>query len=155
MARKNRKRMIEGIVSALKAYDPEKVYLFGSWARGEADRLSDIDLVIVKDTQAGFFHRLQEAAACLPEDWDPERVYLFGSWARGEADRLSDIDLVIVKDTQAGFFHRLKEAAACLPEDWGPVDVLVYTPDELRRMEEEGNAFVEMLLEEGELIYEK
>jgi len=106
MARKNRKRMIEGIVSALKAYDPERVYLFGSWARGEADRLSDIDLVIVKDTQAGFFHRLQEAAACLPEDW-------------------------------------------------GPVDVLVYTPDELRRMEEEGNAFVEMLLEEGVLIYEK
>src|SRR5439155_11484653 len=31
----------------LRRYGVEAAYLFGSWARGEADRLSDIDLIVV------------------------------------------------------------------------------------------------------------
>jgi predicted nucleotidyltransferase len=36
------------LVSALRAYEPESEYLFGSWARAEADDLSDLDLVLIK-----------------------------------------------------------------------------------------------------------
>jgi predicted nucleotidyltransferase len=38
------------LVEALAAYRPIRIYLFGSWASGEPDELSDIDLVIIKRT---------------------------------------------------------------------------------------------------------
>jgi len=37
----------------------------------------------------------------------------------------------------------------------GGVDVLVYTPKEFAEMRREGNAFAEMILEEGALIYDR
>ncbi|MEN6317443.1 MAG: nucleotidyltransferase domain-containing protein [Syntrophaceae bacterium] len=46
---------IKRIVESLKPYEPEKIYLFGSWARGEGDSLSDLDLVLIKKTRVSFF----------------------------------------------------------------------------------------------------
>jgi uncharacterized protein len=87
--------------------------------------------------------------------YEPERLYLFGSWARREEDELSDMDVVVIKDTTTSFFDRLREVSTFLPADIGGLDILVYTPKEFARMRREGNAFVEMILEEGSLIYER
>lgn len=87
--------------------------------------------------------------------YEPERVYLFGSWARGEGDELSDVDLVIVKRTTTPFLERLREVAKLLPLEVGGVDVLVYTPEEFETMQRQGNAFAEMVVEEGQLVYER
>ena len=87
--------------------------------------------------------------------YQPERLYLFGSWARGEEDELSDLDLVVIKQTTDPFWDRLREAARLLPSEIGGVDILVYTPDEFAAMQREGNAFVEMIIEEGRLIYDQ
>ncbi len=57
---------INDIIDRLKSFDPEKIYLFGSWARGEQDELSDIDLVMIQKTEAHFFERLREVARVLP-----------------------------------------------------------------------------------------
>lgn len=35
-------------------YEPEKIILFGSLARGDAHEWSDIDLIVVKDTDASY-----------------------------------------------------------------------------------------------------
>jgi len=85
--------------------------------------------------------------------YDPEKIYLFGSWARGEGDELSDLDLVVIKKTKTPFLKRLREVAGLLPPDMGGIDILVYTPAEFQRMAKEGNAFAEMIIEEGELVY--
>jgi predicted nucleotidyltransferase len=87
------------------------------------------------------------------EPYGAEKIYLFGSRARGEADALSDIDLVLIKHTRARFFNRLREVQRLLPPDIGAVDVLVYTPAEFAAMLADGNAFAEMLVEEGKLIH--
>jgi len=87
--------------------------------------------------------------------YDPERIYVFGSWARGEADELSDLDLVVIKRTTTPFLERLREVARLLPAETGGVDILVYTPDEFETMRRSGNAFVEMVAEEGQLVYER
>lgn len=86
--------------------------------------------------------------------YEPEKIYLFGSWARGEEDELSDLDVVVIKKTDSSFFSRLQEVAKILPDETA-ADVLVYTPEEFREMSEQGNAFAEMILEEGKLIYER
>ena len=41
-------------------YKPEKIILFGSFAYGEPDEESDIDLLIIKKTRKPFFERLYE-----------------------------------------------------------------------------------------------
>ncbi len=87
--------------------------------------------------------------------YQPERMYLFGFWARGEEDELSDLDVVIIRKTESSFFDRLREVAKLLPGNLGGVDILVYTPKEFAAMQKDGNAFAEMILEEGSLIYDR
>lgn len=87
--------------------------------------------------------------------YEPEKVYLIGSWAREEEDELSDFDLVIIKKTHLTFFDRLKEVGKLLSSEAGGIDILVYTPEEFKQMCLQGNAFAEMIIEEGQIIYDK
>lgn len=48
-----------------QTYRPERIVLFGSHARGTADEESDIDLLIVKDTDKPFHKRWAEVAALI------------------------------------------------------------------------------------------
>ena len=59
---------IDRVLKGLMAYEPEKIILFGSMARGDADEYSDIDLIIIKDTDQRFLLRLVEVTAFLPLD---------------------------------------------------------------------------------------
>lgn len=54
------KQEITKIVKALKPYGPKKVVLFGSFARGDYHGLSDLDLIIIKDTPKRFLDRIIE-----------------------------------------------------------------------------------------------
>jgi len=54
--------LIEEIVSG---YQPEKIYLFGSYAIGMQNNDSDIDLFIVKDTFKRKLERNREVRRCI------------------------------------------------------------------------------------------
>jgi predicted nucleotidyltransferase len=89
-------------------------------------------------------------------DYQPEKIILFGSAARGDTDEYSDIDLIVVKKTDQRFIQRLVEVMAFLPRDLAVnVDALVYTPDELKAMIDEGNPFIEQAVKDGIVLYEK
>ena len=88
------------------------------------------------------------------EEYDPQRVILFGSWARGDEDEYSDLDLVIIKETQERFLDRLKRVYELVKPTFA-MDVLVYTPQEFAEMQERNNYFIEMVLKEGVVIYER
>ena len=63
--------IIANIVKKLvQSYGPEKVVLFGSRASGRAQPDSDIDLLIIKETQARFIDRWAEVRGILT---DPTR----------------------------------------------------------------------------------
>lgn len=87
--------------------------------------------------------------------YSPERIYLFGSWSRGEEDDLSDLDIVVIKRTKKPFFNRLRETVRLIPPELEGADILVYTPEEFIEMKREGNAFAEMIMEEGIIIYDR
>ncbi|MBI3615928.1 MAG: nucleotidyltransferase domain-containing protein [Candidatus Omnitrophica bacterium] len=58
---RGRQKLIRQIADILKNnYHPERIVLFGSWARGQAGKDSDIDLLIVKQTPLPFYRRLAE-----------------------------------------------------------------------------------------------
>jgi predicted nucleotidyltransferase len=68
MKKKKVPRKVRKMIDALLPYQPERLYLFGSWARGEQDELSDLDVVVIKSTSSSFFDRLEEIARLLPAD---------------------------------------------------------------------------------------
>lgn len=39
----------------IKEYQPEKIILFGSLATNQIDKWSDIDLIVIKDTDKSFY----------------------------------------------------------------------------------------------------
>lgn len=82
-----------------------------------------------------------------------EKVIVFGSLARGEVTRTSDIDLLIIQDTTKGFLDRIGEIySAVSPRK--AVDILVYTPQEIRDLAM-SSSFVRRALSEGRVLYEK
>jgi len=101
---------------------------------------------------------LQEKLRWLLEDlqgYQPEKVILFGSAARGDADEHSDLDVVVIKQTHQPFVQRGIEAVRHVRLEIGAVDLLVYTPEEFQRMREDENPFIERVLADGRVLYEK
>lgn len=84
----------------------------------------------------------------------PERIVLFGSRARGEARPGSDYDLLVIQESDQPRYRRsgpVYTAVADLPAE---VEVLVYTPAEVREWDSVPQAFVTTALREGKVVYE-
>lgn len=50
----------ERIIETFRPFDPQMIVLFGSMARSDHDEASDIDLIIVYETDKRFLDRLEE-----------------------------------------------------------------------------------------------
>jgi len=48
-------RAVDAIVGS---YQPERIIVFGSFARGDTHELSDLDLIVIKETNERFFRRI-------------------------------------------------------------------------------------------------
>lgn len=88
------------------------------------------------------------------KSYEPESITLFGSWARGDFHEGSDIDIMLIKRTRERFLDRIGTVLS-LPHTTLGVDVLVYTPEEFRAMQDSDNTFVARILKEGRIVYEK
>ncbi|TAJ75535.1 MAG: nucleotidyltransferase domain-containing protein [Gallionellaceae bacterium] len=68
---------VKKLVECLKRYKPEQIIVFGSYARGDADEQSDLDVVVIKQTEKRFLDRLIEAARCLDNDLGKVDVFVY------------------------------------------------------------------------------
>jgi len=57
---------LEALLQALQGYEPQRILLFGSAARGEADDASDLDILVIKETAEPFVSRLERMAELCP-----------------------------------------------------------------------------------------
>ncbi len=65
-------REIKEIVKDLMACQPERIILFGSWARGDFNEGSDIDILVIKKTRARFLDRTESVLAMTRSSMDLE-----------------------------------------------------------------------------------
>ena len=65
---------VDSLVKDLLPYGPEKIILFGSAARGDADEYSDLDVIVIKETDRRFVQRLVDAGALVSS---PRHVDIF------------------------------------------------------------------------------
>ena len=68
---------LDEIVAILKSYDPERIILFGSRARGEADEYSDYDLIVIKHTDRSFLDRLRDMVPYLRQITRPADILVY------------------------------------------------------------------------------
>ena len=78
-------------------------------------------------------------------------ILLFGSFAKGDYTPESDLDiLIIVKQTDVAFLERrdlFLDFFRSIPFD---LNILVYTEDEIRKMNKENNAFIRDITAQAE-----
>ena len=84
----------------------------------------------------------------------PKRIILFGSRARGDARPDSDVDLLVIADSTKPRYRRAAPLYGVLSDILIPMDILVYTPEEVREWSEVRQAFVTTAIREGRVLYE-
>lgn len=105
--------------------------------------------------------KLNERIDCIIlniiEAFSPDKIILFGSYARDKDDVIDDIteiDLLVIAKSNLRFTDRIKKARkACKGEP--PINPLVYTPHEVNSLLEDGEGFLEEVMDEGIIIYQK
>ena len=65
------------------------------------------------------------------------------------------MDIVIIKKTESRFIERLIDVTKLIDYSLGKIDLFVYTPAEFQKMIELENPFINNVLKEGKVIYEK
>ncbi|MCD6500747.1 nucleotidyltransferase domain-containing protein [bacterium] len=89
----------------------------------------------------------------IARKYKPEKIILFGSFAWGNPTQDSDVDLFIVKNTKKAKGERLAKVEEILSDRKIPLDILVYTPNEVKERLSLGYFFIEDIVKKGKLIY--
>jgi predicted nucleotidyltransferase len=81
-------------------------------------------------------------------------MVLFGSWRTGTARPESSVDILIIAQTELRFMERIKLAIRTTEDDLPMIAPLVYTPQELKLLQHQGDGFIQSILAEGEILFE-
>ena len=97
--------------------------------------------------------KLKEVTEKIVREFQPEKIILFGSRAWGEPRPDSDVDLFIVKESTERRIDRERAVERLLFGSKLPTDVLVYTPDEIKKRLWLEDFFIEKILKSGKILY--
>ena len=100
--------------------------------------------------------QIQNLVNEIAENYQPEKIYLFGSYANGVPNDDSDIDLFIVKDTNERWIDRRVAVRTIIGKNIiSPMDIIVYTPLELKEAMTYVMNIGKIAVNTGKLLYEK
>jgi predicted nucleotidyltransferase len=94
---------------------------------------------------------------------DPYKIILFGSYANGNETENSDIDLMVILDNNdiSKTYEERQNKKLYIRKLVREVnykkalDILVYSKEELKKIKEYGNYFIDEIEKTGKVIYEK
>lgn len=89
----------------------------------------------------------------IGQKYRPEKMVLFGSLANGKIREGSDIDLLIVKKTKKRSVERIGEVLSLCKYNIA-FEPLILTPKEIEQRLNNGDGFLEEVLENGRVVYE-
>lgn len=96
---------------------------------------------------------VEEIAERIVNGYEPDRIILYGSHGGDKTHPESDIDLLIIKETSERLANRRIQVEKLLTDRLVSVDILVYTPQEVRYLFSIGSPFVEDIMKKGRVIY--
>jgi uncharacterized protein len=89
----------------------------------------------------------------VAERFHPQRVILFGSYAYGQPSKDSDVDLLVVMPHDGHPALMASEIRKNVRSGF-PLDLIVRSPDEIRRRLRIGDGFIQEILNRGQPLYE-
>ena len=96
--------------------------------------------------------KIQEVADRIVKEYQPEKIILFGSYAWGKPHKDSDVDLLVVKETD-----NTRKTATEIGRHFFPrlfaMDIIVYTPSQLRRELDLEEPFISKITKKGKLLF--
>ncbi len=98
---------------------------------------------------------LRPAIQRIVQELKPEKIILFGSYAYGTPNRHSDVDLLVIMKTKASLKERSWAVSRLLLPRPFPVDILVKTPEEMKKALESGDFFLKEILTRGKVLYDR
>lgn len=99
--------------------------------------------------------QISEINKKIVEKYRPEKIILFGSHAWGKPTKDSDIDLFIIKKTTTPGMKRVEQLDKIFLRREVALDFLVYTPAQIKETLKSGDIFINKILSEGIVCYDK
>jgi predicted nucleotidyltransferase len=99
--------------------------------------------------------RLRQITQTLVERIRPEKIVLFGSLAIGKSTEKSDVDLLVILESDLRRDKRQEFISRALRPRTFPIDILAYTPAEVRACTEDRHSFLNYILKTGRVLYER
>ena len=91
---------------------------------------------------------IEKYAQKIKKRFNPQKIILFGSYAYGKPTVNSDVDLFIIMDTKQRSIHQAVFIRKELPSPF-PLDLIVKTPQEVKKRIKEGDFFLKTVIQEG------
>ena len=91
----------------------------------------------------------------LVSNLDVVKIVLFGSYASGKPTVDSDLDLLVIINTKEKGIKRYAMVSELLEPRKVPMDILVKTPEEIRKRLKMLCPFTANILKTGRVLYEK
>jgi uncharacterized protein len=99
--------------------------------------------------------QIPEITRRIIETSDPDKIILFGSYARNNFSADSDLDLLVIVP---GVKHLRKESVRvrrALRGLLAPVDIVIATPEQIKRLGNTNGLIYQSALSEGKVLYER
>ena len=84
----------------------------------------------------------------------PQKIILFGSQAWSDSRFGSDVDLLVIADSTEPRYRGAAPLYGALSDILIPMDILVYSPNEVKEWSNVRQAFLTTAVREGKVIYE-
>jgi len=100
---------------------------------------------------------IENIVKIISENYSPEKIFLFGSYSNGTANENSDLDFFIIKESKDNRINRALELKKIFRKHKivFPIDLLVYTPKEIESENFGTNSFINQVINNGILMYER
>ena len=96
---------------------------------------------------------IRRFARQVAEQFRPDKIILFGSHAYGTPHADSDVDILVVMPTRNQLDQAARIELTCAP--CFPLDIIVRSPEKVRRALAEGDQFLHEVLTRGKVLYEE
>jgi len=100
-----------------------------------------------------FKRELKNVIDKIVRGYSPEKIILFGSLSKKSVQYPGDMDLIIVKSTNQDPWERAASVDEIIEHNV-PLDILIYTPEEIRKRRAMHDEFVEEFSTKGKVVYD-
>ena len=94
-------------------------------------------------------------AKAIVENFNPEKIILFGSYAAGTPTPDSDLDFLVVMDTDQPRINRATPIRLMFNPVPCAMDILVFTPEEVKKWNGVTNHIVTEAHLDGKVVYDR